>query len=187
VNSHVRDSENATDDGRILCPVDFDVNSLAALDLARDLTRLNGGMLYVLHVVPLPEQTDATETNKSAPESNGRSITPLVNSARSLVERTRQFYFAQLRFDELVRVPLGDVKHRLLVRTGNPAQHILDVAIELKAQVLVMATTSSTKGQRPNLGSVAEIVIRESPCPVLTVRNATKFDPGRFGSLIISA
>jgi nucleotide-binding universal stress UspA family protein len=104
-----------------------------------------------------------------------------------LVERTRQFYFAQLRFDELVRAPLRDVKYRLLVRSGDPAQHILDVAGELKAQMLVMATNSRIRGSRPTLGSVAEIVIRESPCPVLTVRNASKFEAGRFGSLVISS
>jgi nucleotide-binding universal stress UspA family protein len=186
VNSQVRDSDNTRDSGRILCPIDFDANSLAALDLARDLARLNGGTLYVLHIVRLSERAAAARQN-GAPEGNGRSIAPLVTSARSLVERTRQFYFAQLRFDELVRAPLGDVKYRLLLRSGNPAQQILDVAGELNAQMLVMATNCRTRGSQPILGSVAETVIRESPCPVLTVRNPSKFEAGRFGSLVISS
>src|SRR5689334_13694864 len=39
---------------RVLCPIEFDVNSLAALDLARDLVREANGALYVLHVVSPP-------------------------------------------------------------------------------------------------------------------------------------
>lgn len=42
---------------KILCPIDFDVNSLAALDLAHDLVRENGGTVYALHVVKLPDLT----------------------------------------------------------------------------------------------------------------------------------
>ena len=38
---------------RILCPVDFDDNSMRALDTAANLARENNGTVFVLHVVPL--------------------------------------------------------------------------------------------------------------------------------------
>ena len=38
---------------RILCPVDFDDNSMQALDTAADLARENNGTVFVLHVVPM--------------------------------------------------------------------------------------------------------------------------------------
>src|SRR2546429_5598851 len=88
-----------TEKARILCAVDFDVNSLAALDFARDLVRDNGGTLYVLHVVP--------------------SVTSLLVLTSLQVERTR--HFARIRLDEVARESLGEVDYRLLLRTGHPA------------------------------------------------------------------
>jgi hypothetical protein len=38
---------------RILCPIDFDDNSLAALDAAAGLALEADGIVYVLHVVPM--------------------------------------------------------------------------------------------------------------------------------------
>jgi hypothetical protein len=76
-----------TDKARILCPVDFDVNSLAALDLACNLTRHNDGTLYVLHVVPSCDQAGAAATKRRTPESSEGAIGPILTSARSLVER----------------------------------------------------------------------------------------------------
>jgi universal stress protein A len=173
------------DKARILCAVDFDVNSLAALDLACDLARHNDGTLYVLHVVASCEQADAVSTKRRSSGLNQSAIAPLVTSARLLVECTRHFYFAQLRFDELARESLGDVTHHLLLRTGKPAEQILDVANELKVRVVVMATNSRTGQSRLLLGSVAENVIRDSPCPVLTVGRASKYEQVHTGSLIV--
>ena len=44
---------------RILCPIDFDDNSLAALDTAADLARRADGTVYVFHVVPMIVQPTA--------------------------------------------------------------------------------------------------------------------------------
>src|SRR5215472_7342223 len=100
---------------RILCALDFEVNSLLALDLARDLVRDNHGTLYVLHVLP--------------------SIAPRLLLA-PLLERTR--HFARLRLDEVVREALSKVDYRLLLRTGNPAEQIIDAAAELNAKMVVL-------------------------------------------------
>lgn len=39
---------------KILCPVDFDDNSLAALDIACKLAAQNNASLCLMHVVPFP-------------------------------------------------------------------------------------------------------------------------------------
>ena len=44
---------------RILCPIDFDDNSLAALAAAVDLARRSDGTVFVLHVVPMIVQPTA--------------------------------------------------------------------------------------------------------------------------------
>ena len=140
-----------TEKARILCAVDFDVNSLAALDLACDLVRDNGGTLYVLHVVP--------------------SIAPLLVLAPLLVERTR--HFARIRLDEVTRESLSEVDYRLLLRTGHPAEQIIAAAAELNAKMVVLATHGRPAVPQVSLGSVAERVIRRSPCPVLTIGGAS--------------
>jgi nucleotide-binding universal stress UspA family protein len=38
---------------RILCPVDFDDNSLAALEVAAQIARQNDGTVLLFHVVPM--------------------------------------------------------------------------------------------------------------------------------------
>jgi nucleotide-binding universal stress UspA family protein len=140
-----------TEKTRILCAVDFDVNSLVALDLACDLVRDNGGTLYVLHVVP--------------------SVAPLLVLAPLLVERTR--HFARMRLDEIARESLSEVDYHLLLRTGHPADQIIAAAAELNARMVVLATHGRATVPQVSLGRVAERVIRGSPCPVLTIGGAS--------------
>jgi nucleotide-binding universal stress UspA family protein len=53
---------------------------------------------------------------------------------------------------------------------GYPAETIVRVAEERKADLIVMGTHGRTGLQHVLLGSVAEKVVRLAPCPVLTVR-----------------
>jgi nucleotide-binding universal stress UspA family protein len=140
-----------TEKARILCAVDFDVNSLAALDVARDLVRDNGGTLYVLHVMP--------------------SVASLLVLAPLLVERTR--HFSRIRLEEVARESLSEVDYRLLLRTGHPAEQIIAAAAELNVKMVVLATHGRPSVPQVSLGSVAEQVIRGSPCPVLTIGRAS--------------
>ncbi|HJU12163.1 MAG TPA: universal stress protein, partial [Candidatus Binataceae bacterium] len=125
---------NAIQKRRILCPIEFDVNSLAALDMARDMIRERNGSLFVLHVVP--------------------PTSPFIISAPLLSERAR--HFARIELEEIARESLSDVDHHLLVKTGRPADEIIATANELKPQMVVMATHGRTGAPRFFLGSVTE-------------------------------
>lgn len=56
------------------------------------------------------------------------------------------------------------------IRTGVPAESIVEAAREAKAELIVVGTHGRTGFERLVLGSVAERVVREAPCPVLTVK-----------------
>jgi nucleotide-binding universal stress UspA family protein len=56
------------------------------------------------------------------------------------------------------------------VRWGSPVEAIVDYASEKKIQLIVIATHGRTGLSHALLGSVAERIIREAPCPVLTLR-----------------
>jgi len=53
---------------------------------------------------------------------------------------------------------------------GRPAEGVVKVAEEARATLIVMGTHGRTGWDRLLLGSAAEAVVREAPCPVLTVR-----------------
>ena len=57
-----------------------------------------------------------------------------------------------------------------IVRFGRAWQEIIEVAREQKCDMIIMATHGYTGLRHVLLGSVAEKIVRHSPCPVLTVR-----------------
>lgn len=137
----------------ILCPVDFDDNSMAALDLACKAAEQNNAPIALMHVVPLP--VDAPEIGALPSES-----VPLWQDE------------AKAKLDEIARekVP-GSVRKTTLIRIGRPPEAIVTAAAELKADLIVMATHGRRRSALGHffLGSVAEQVVRESVCPVLVV------------------
>jgi acetoin utilization protein AcuB len=153
----------------ILSPVDFDENSLAALDAAVQLARQSGARIFVLHVV----------AKTIAPGEPGTS--PALLDKCLAEERA-----AQDRLRRLVRDRMLDVPYEILTRTGDPAIAIVDVEEELAADVVVIATHSGRRGLHPFTGSVAEKVVRESTCPVLTIRSDALSDLDTVGARMTS-
>jgi universal stress protein A len=64
----------------------------------------------------------------------------------------------------------GGIRYEILTRVGDAAKSILEVAEEVGAELIVMATHGRSGISHFFLGSVAEQVVREAPCPVLTLR-----------------
>jgi len=142
---------------RILCPVDFDDNSMQALDTAAKLARENNGTVFVLHVVPL------------IVEPTGMPVYVDLYKGQEETARAKLLEIAQKR--------LGGLKYEILLHTGEPAGSILNAEKKIGADVVVMATHGRRGFKRFFLGSIAELVLRESICPVLTVRcSATQTD-----------
>ena len=77
--------------------------------------------------------------------------------------------------DQLAQIKAPDasfrVEHRL--ETGNPVTEIARVALETRADLIVMGSHGRTGLARLLMGSVAEhIVLREGPCAVLIVKKS---------------
>ncbi len=137
---------------RILCPIDFDESSMRALDMAAAIARQSDGTVFVLHVVPM--------------------IMPPTGMPVYVDMYTGQEEFARTKLDEIAHKRLVGIKYELLTRTGEPAGTILIASKNTEADLLVMATHGRRGFSRFFLGSVAEMVLREAVCPVLTVRCA---------------
>jgi nucleotide-binding universal stress UspA family protein len=134
----------------ILHPTDFSDSSKSAYRVACALARDYGARLIVLHVAQPP--------------------VVIYDEAGRLLPHRTDYREAAMR--ELAKLPLpGElvrVEHRL--GGGEAAAEILRVARESGADLIVVGTQGRTGLARVLIGSVAEDVLREAPCPVLTVR-----------------
>jgi len=66
---------------------------------------------------------------------------------------------------------------RPLVVSGDPAEQIVAEARRGKFEFVVLGTHRRTGVSRMLMGSIAEEVVRHSPCPVIVVPTGTAFHP----------
>jgi nucleotide-binding universal stress UspA family protein len=137
----------------ILVPVDFSRPSMAALDYAVALTKKFGAAIHVVHV---SEPDEASQIPGA-----GHLMRETAVSLAVVGEQLSQTHQAGLSLF------WPDNCH---VRSGRPYQEICDLAREINADLIVLATRGHTGVKRILLGSTAERVVRFAPCPVLVVR-----------------
>lgn len=141
----------------ILAPTDFSAHSERAVRHACGLAERLGAELHLLHILSeiLPAGPDPLlmpvmppeyyeENEERARETLGRLLQPDWGSPCSVVTA---------------------------VRWGSPVEAIVAYAAELKVDMIVIATHGRTGLSHVLLGSVAERIVREAPCPVLTIRS----------------
>ncbi|REK17574.1 MAG: universal stress protein [Planctomycetota bacterium] len=134
----------------ILCPTDFSSASKEALVLATSLARDYAAKLLVCHVYQPPEPTAAMVSHSGVP-----------------IDRSRD---EQLRELTEVRPPDPAVEHEHHMLDGNPGEAIVELAKSRSVDFIVMSTHGRTGMSRLLMGSVAESVLRQGPCPVVVVR-----------------
>jgi nucleotide-binding universal stress UspA family protein len=135
---------------KILVPVDGSPCSNAALSEAVLLAEDIGAAVDVLHV--------------TAPD------TFEVGSSTAAAEDAREG--AHRAIDDALADAAARLGARLTRRSdaGEPARKILEFADSARPDLIVMGTHGRVGRLRSLVGSVAETVVRNSPCPVLTVR-----------------
>ncbi len=144
---------------RILLPTDFSENSGVAVSYACALAEQFGAELHILHVMQdlvtmIPEPGMAfpppgdylMELKKSAEENLAKIPDPAWAAGKKIVRVTRQ---------------------------GTPFLEIIRYAKECDSDLIVLGTHGRSGLAHVLMGSVAERVVRKSPCPVLTVRPST--------------
>lgn len=141
---------------KILCPIDFAEHSLAALDVALKLAGQNDAQLVLLSVAPSL--------------AGAAGFQPVPMDPFPFLEKDR---LEQLIKVARQRVPTS-ISYETLVVSGDPAEHILDVARDLGADLIVMGTHGRKGLSHLILGSVAERVVRESQIPVLTANSTIR-------------
>jgi nucleotide-binding universal stress UspA family protein len=137
---------------RILCAIDFARPSRAALHYALGLAQEGDARLTLVHVMDddLPPPPFNTPEHRRYVE----------NAVREQLEKV---------------VPVsarGWCHFEEVVRAGEPHTEILRLAHERDVQLIVLGVHGASALAAALFGSTARHVVREAPCPVLTVRSA---------------
>lgn len=141
---------------RILVPVDGSITAAAGMAAAIALAKGTGAKLMLLHVVD--------EYPAFATPGLGTAIGPLIESLRECGKRTLAEALS-------VAKAAGATPESLLVENfgGRVADAIAEQAEGWKADLVVMGTHGRRGVNRALMGSDAELVVRNSPIPVLLV------------------
>jgi nucleotide-binding universal stress UspA family protein len=136
----------------IVHPTDFSSYSEAAFQLACSLAKDHQAKIIVAHVFEVPTMVHGGVMTPPPPPVPAEQIEELKSKLHKIQPPD----------------PAVAVEHRLL--QGNPAQEILHLAQTTQCDLIVMGTHGRTGLRRLLMGSVAEKILREADCPVLTVK-----------------
>ena len=138
---------------RILVPLDGSEQAARAVPLAEAIARRTGAGTVLLHVQALlPVAPD--------PYFVAMPPVPTVAEGETLLAPHRE------------RLEAAGLAVRTRVVTDRPAHAILQVAADERADLIAMTTHGHSGVARWAYGSVAEKVLRHSPCPLLILRTA---------------
>jgi nucleotide-binding universal stress UspA family protein len=139
----------------ILCPIDFSKPSENSLPYAKELARNSGATLILLNVVG-ENFTDAYGVETISLEQPERNKKDAEAKLKGIADRIAQ--------------EIPDVKIECIVMQGNATEIIVNTATDTKADLIIMGSHGRTGLGRLLMGSVAEWVFRNAPCPVLLVK-----------------
>jgi nucleotide-binding universal stress UspA family protein len=141
----------------VLSAVDDSAFEPEVVHVAANFARaMPGGELHLVRVV---EDLPPPIVLVPAPMGMGVSTAEIVGAARQ-------------RLDALASQARAQTRGRIVehLAAGRAWKQILQVAIDLQADLLVVGTHGRTGIKRLVLGSVAEAVVRRASCPVIVAR-----------------
>lgn len=140
---------------RILFATDFSEGSDHALPYAVDMARQYGAKLYLVHVIFDVAKTAGWYVPHVSIDEIYRDM-----------EKGARAELSKVFIDEMRG--FKDIEHHVL--KGIPYEEINKFAAEQKIDLIVLGTHGRKGIDRMLFGSTAEQVVRNAPCPVLSVR-----------------
>jgi nucleotide-binding universal stress UspA family protein len=137
---------------KVLVPLDFSDPSQQAIQYALRFAAPSQAELLLLYVIE--------------PVAYPAELGVVINLDADLAER------ALGELEKLRQQHLGDYPNaRCLVRSGVADAEIVNTARDEQVELIVIGTHGFSGFKHLLLGSTAERVVRDAPCPVLTVRH----------------
>lgn len=143
---------------KIVCAVDFSEASRNALEHAAELARRFHAELQLVHVWKAP------------PDAESTAVVP-----STLANEEEAELAGKLEAWEREAEQIAGRDVRTLLTRGSPASEVSRIASEERADLVVAGTHGRTGFERAVLGSVAEDIVRQSPCAVLVIKSAQEW------------
>jgi len=147
---------------RILCAIDFSDSSLVGLEWAWSLADEAGATVTLLHVIEWPWDEPPAPPFDALPGTEGRRLIEFRQAAEA---SSRQPLEALVPANLQHRCPSAP-----LIRHGKAHREVLAAAADVRADLIVMGVHGRTVVDMTLFGSTTNQVVRQAPCPVLTVR-----------------
>lgn len=158
---------SASEPYAIVVALDYSEESELALDKAFELcTTQKRAVIHAINVLPAIPPAMA----EGVPVMMGASAPLLDQATEELKEHVAKRVSA---FNEAhPGQGLGAQDHRVLThqRVSVPGEEIAQLAADVEADLVIVGTRGRRGVSRLVLGSVAEVVVRLAPCPVLVMR-----------------
>ncbi len=137
--------------------IEFSDASLRAVKTAAALCKASHGKLYMVHVTPPMQYT----TVYTGPVSLPAGVIDEIH------EKARSTSLDALKYLTVTYCQGIPVEH--CVGPGQASLAVLEEAVRIQADLIVMAASGRSRVARFFVGSTADRVIREASCPVLVI------------------
>jgi nucleotide-binding universal stress UspA family protein len=136
---------------KILCANDGSERAFRALALAIKIAQENNSELHMVSVEEIDYMPEFVEEVRQEIGTAARRFHKVLQRAREMAEESR-------------------VKLHTHVLAGHPVRDIVELAAELKADLLVIGSAGHSELYERMLGSQADRIVHLASCPVLVVR-----------------
>jgi nucleotide-binding universal stress UspA family protein len=143
--------------GRIVVGTDGSETAKEAVRHAIDLAKQVGASLDVVSAYEPVPQSRLREERQQVPQDLEHTVTPREDVDATLAEAAKE-------------IEESGVEAKTYARQGDPADAIIDIAEEEKADLIIVGNKGMTGAKRFLLGSVPNKVSHHAPCSVLIVR-----------------
>lgn len=137
----------------ILCPVDFSTSSENAVRYALQISKVFKSKIILMHAYMTPVLYS--------------DVAPFVTSLDFEALQSEAYETLKKFCDKVVGANEKNVE--LVIQQGLPSARIIEIAIEKKADMIVMGSTGTTATERLVTGSNALRVANNAPCKVMLV------------------
>lgn len=142
---------------RILVPVDFSEHCSRVLMYAREIAALHDAEIDILHVVERPSFPSFYKMGEEA----------MFGKVESLYKKASEALKQCMDEAEGPDVESGISFH---VEEGHPGHEITAFAAEYDSDLIIISTHGLSGMERVIMGSVADRVVRDAPCPVFVIK-----------------
>jgi nucleotide-binding universal stress UspA family protein len=145
---------------KMLVPCDFSKPAISAFRYALDIAAQTNGTIHLVHVIELPLMHDTV-------------LMPVLNFEEQLLKDLKEN--AETRFKKITdKYNIADVKVIVKTLFGSVSRMIQDYITDQSIDLVVMGSQGASGAREFFIGSNAEKMVRNSPVPVLVIKDYFK-------------